>query len=783
MVCVPKTIDNDVSGTQRTFGFDTAVSTATEAIDRLHSTAESHERVMVVELMGRYAGWIALYSGLSGSADVILMPEIPFDIEKVCEKIRAREAAGRHFSIVVVAEGARPSDGAIELVERRGVGTVDRLGGIGSKVARAIEPHRQGDADAGARPPAARRLAHHVRPAARAPFRRRGGARDRGRGFGIWSGSTGRTSPACRWPTWSADQERSARRRHRRDGARARDQPRATERARRRSPTEDPRCAPILPRRSRRHRHPARRAHRRSLSLAGRRRDPKTRAWTDAQNALTETYLAAVPGRETIRRRLEELLAIGVLSTPTPARGRYFYQRRDGRQNQPVLYVRDGVDGDRPGGGRSERARRRRHDRARLVLSERGRRLLAYGLSEDGSEQSVLHLLDVATGEHLADRIPRTRAAALAWLPDGSGFYYTRYPAPGEVPEGEEHYHRAIYFHRLGTDPAADPLVFRPAQKEYWPGVGLSPDGRWLVIGVARTFDQTDLYLQDSPRGGGLVAVAKDLPAIVRGRDGARPALPAHQSRRADLPAVRGGSRAAGADGWRELMPPRADAVLEGVRVTAAHLALSYLERASSRLRLADLDGRQCARWRCRRSAASSASAPSRTAASCSTASRRTPCRRASTGSTSRPEAESLWRRVEADVDPARFEVRQVAIRSKDGTAISMFLVHRSGLRARRQQSGLSHRLRRLQHQHDAGVLPLAAALAGAWRRRGHAQHPGRRRVRRGLAPGRDARQQAEQLRRLHRRRRVADRARATPGRRGWRWPAARTAGCSWARC
>jgi ATP-dependent phosphofructokinase / diphosphate-dependent phosphofructokinase len=139
VVCVPKTIDNDVPGTQRTFGFDSAVSTATEALDKLHSTAESHERVMVVELMGRYSGWIALYSGLSGSADVILLPEIPFDIEKVCQKIRTREASGRHFSIVVVAEGARPRDGSVELVERRGVGTVDRLGGIASKVARAIE--------------------------------------------------------------------------------------------------------------------------------------------------------------------------------------------------------------------------------------------------------------------------------------------------------------------------------------------------------------------------------------------------------------------------------------------------------------------------------------------------------------------------------------------------------------------------------------------------------------------------------------------------------------------
>ena len=93
---------------------------------------------MVVELMGRYAGWIALNSGISGSADVILLPEIPFDIEKVCAKIREREEAGRHFSIVVVAEGAKPKDGSVALVARRGVGTVDRLGGIASQVARAI---------------------------------------------------------------------------------------------------------------------------------------------------------------------------------------------------------------------------------------------------------------------------------------------------------------------------------------------------------------------------------------------------------------------------------------------------------------------------------------------------------------------------------------------------------------------------------------------------------------------------------------------------------------------
>jgi 6-phosphofructokinase 1 len=104
IIGVPKTIDNDMIGTEVTFGFDTAVTTATDAIDKLHSTAESHDRVMVVELMGRNSGWIALNSGLAGSAHVILIPEIPFDIEKVCEKIYSREASGRHYSIVVCAE-------------------------------------------------------------------------------------------------------------------------------------------------------------------------------------------------------------------------------------------------------------------------------------------------------------------------------------------------------------------------------------------------------------------------------------------------------------------------------------------------------------------------------------------------------------------------------------------------------------------------------------------------------------------------------------------------------
>ncbi len=126
--------------TTNTFGFDSAVSFATEAIDRLHSTAEAHHRVMVVEVMGRYAGWIALYSGIAGGADVILIPEVPFDLTKVAERIKAREALGARFSIVVVAEGAKPVGGTTSVVRAATGGAVEKLGGIGARVAMDLEP-------------------------------------------------------------------------------------------------------------------------------------------------------------------------------------------------------------------------------------------------------------------------------------------------------------------------------------------------------------------------------------------------------------------------------------------------------------------------------------------------------------------------------------------------------------------------------------------------------------------------------------------------------------------
>ena len=202
VVGVPKTIDNDLAGTDFTFGFQTAVQIATDAIDRLHTTAESHNRVIVVEVMGRHAGWIAAYSGMAGGADVVLVPERPFDIEEVCDHIRRRHAGGANFSIVVVAEGATPKDGDI-------LSEFETQGRVRARPARRHRhPARAGDRGADGlrvahdhpRPRAARRHAARLRPGAGLALRRRGdrrGDRRRLRQDGRAARDRGRSACRC----------------------------------------------------------------------------------------------------------------------------------------------------------------------------------------------------------------------------------------------------------------------------------------------------------------------------------------------------------------------------------------------------------------------------------------------------------------------------------------------------------------------------------------------------------------------------------------------------------
>ena len=290
-------------------------------------------------------------------------------------------------------------------------------------------------------------------------------------------------------------------------------------------------------------------------------------------------------------RASQQLLGIGVLGTPTPARGRYLYQRRDGSTNQPILYVRDGLEGNDRVALDPNRFRPRAPRRSTGIMS-----VPTAGCSPTDSPPTAASraccTCSTSTPCHRSPtRSPTPAAATSRGCPTASGFYYTRYPAPGAVAAGEEQYHRAVWFHRLGDDPAIDRLVFQPAGKEYWPGVSLSDDGRWLLIGVARTFDETDLYLQDLASGGELVPVAVDLPATFDGQV-AHGVL--YLRTNLDAPTFRlyaVDPAAPGREHWREIVPARTDAVLSSVGVTAGHLVLDYLERATARLRLAGLDG------------------------------------------------------------------------------------------------------------------------------------------------------------------------------------------------
>ncbi len=175
LVGVPKTIDNDIVGTTNCFGFDTAVAFATDAIDRLHTTAEAHRRIIVVEVMGRYAGWIALYAGVAGGADAILIPEMPFDLEASPSGLKERDRWGARFSIVVVAEGAFPKGGKLALLEEATAGRAERLGGVGVQVADALgDADGEGNAVGRARAPAAGRRAHQLRSRPGDAVRRQG---------------------------------------------------------------------------------------------------------------------------------------------------------------------------------------------------------------------------------------------------------------------------------------------------------------------------------------------------------------------------------------------------------------------------------------------------------------------------------------------------------------------------------------------------------------------------------------------------------------------------------
>jgi prolyl oligopeptidase len=407
---------------------------------------------------------------------------------------------------------------------------------------------------------------------------------------------------------------------------------------------------------------------------------PEVRAWTEAQGDYARCVLDAVPGRAAIAGRLEELFSIGSVAPPVVRRDRYVYERRDGRQEQPVLYVREGRDG--PDRVLVDPAALAEDAAAALdwhYLSPDGR-LLAYGISEGGSEMSLLRVRDVPAGRDLPDAIPWTRACSVAWLPDASGFYYTRYPEPGSVPAGEQDYHRHVFLHRLGEDWRRDPRVFGEGREpEDWPSVELSPGGRWLVVSVSRGWTRTEVYVQDRESGGWTtLAEGEEALYAVTPRDDRLFIHTNREAMRFRLIATDPGRP--GPEAWSELIPEGPD-LLEGVAVVGRWILALWLRDAASRLTLHDLSGRLLGdvplsaigsvagitgEWDGDEAFFGFSSYTSPPAVY------RVDLPRGDVG---------LWQRASADIDETAYEVERVRYASRDGTDVSMFLVRRKGRR------------------------------------------------------------------------------------------------------
>ncbi|HUV37533.1 MAG TPA: prolyl oligopeptidase family serine peptidase, partial [Patescibacteria group bacterium] len=421
--------------------------------------------------------------------------------------------------------------------------------------------------------------------------------------------------------------------------------------------------------------------------------DPAVREWIDAQNDHARRTLDAIPGRERIRAMLERSLGIGSVGAPRRHGHRYFFTKREGNQNQPVLYCRDGL-----------------HEVARILVDpnemsddgavtidwwfpSREGRYVAYGLSHGGDEMSTLHLIDAGTGRALRDTIPRTRMASVAWLRSDDGFYYSRFPAPGEVPEGEEFYHNRIYFHRLGTDPREDPLVFGEGRDMHdWPHCSISEDGGHLVIHVHQGMSRNELYIR--PLTGGdaaFIPVAMGIDAHFIGWiDGGylymKTDLDAPNYRILRTPLTDPSRK-----NWREVLPEHGSAI-EYATTAGGRLFVTYLENATSVLYECALDAGS--RRMTERTGTETQKNMLPGTGTIFDLEGRHDGTELFIGFTSFLVPDTIYRYdLETGelavydraggpaIDVSTFEVKQEWCTSKDGTRVPVFLVHRSGLR------------------------------------------------------------------------------------------------------
>jgi prolyl oligopeptidase len=415
--------------------------------------------------------------------------------------------------------------------------------------------------------------------------------------------------------------------------------------------------------------------------------DPDSKLFVEQELAYTRTVLDPLPGRDKINARLSQLLEIGTVGAPQMGGKYYFHTRREGNQNQPVLYVREGLNG-----GLSA------EDRVLLDVNELSTdgtvaldwwfaaedgKYVAYGTSASGSEESTLHIVETATGKVLPDTIERTRFASVAWMKDSSAFYYTRHPKKGDVPEGDEFYHVKVFYHQLGSDPATDPLIFGESLKpQDIPSVSLSEDDRWLLIDVGEGWTKTEMYLQDlqSKNPPLEITTGKD---FLYGADFFEGKL--YITTNEDAPHYRvfvADAMTAKRENWKELIP-QADAVLQGASMTGGKLLAQYEHNATSELMLFSLGGKKLA------------DIPLPAIGDVFSASGRydrneiffgfqsftVPPSIYRVDLTTSNVKSALWAKVDApSIDPSAYEVQQLWYTSKDGTKVPMFVVNKKGI-------------------------------------------------------------------------------------------------------
>ena len=409
---------------------------------------------------------------------------------------------------------------------------------------------------------------------------------------------------------------------------------------------------------------------------------PDTQKWVAEEMAYTESVLDPLPGRDAIHKRLTELLSIGSITQPEIGGKYYFYTRREGMQNQPVLYVREGVEGkDRVLLDPNQLAADGTIALDWYHASENGK-YLAYGTSPSGSEMSTLHILETKTGKLLPDTIERTRACSIAWMHDNSGFFYTRYPKKGDVPEGQEMYNRHVFYHDLGTDPETDTPIFGEGRDpEDWPSVSLDNDGRLLLISVSQGWTKTELFLMDLKAGTPPTRITTGKNFLYSGSVyNGRLYIVTNE----DAPRYRMFMAEAGnyeRDDWTEIIP-QTEAVLQGAALWGGKIFAQYEQNASSQLRLFDLQGKVI----------SDIHLPALGTVF------------GSEGKWNHDEifygfvsftvpptvyrydlktgSASVWAKVDApSIDPSAYEVQQEWYHSKDGTKVPMFVVYKKGLK------------------------------------------------------------------------------------------------------